>query len=248
MIEASDLQMVQKFESMRKLLDVMYVQLPLGVEVKDVSSGAMAESAGLHPQRGAKYVADFIDLGIVRREGPEYGNPTNGLSPGRHYHYTLLVDKNEAIKRFEDWATASAAESSEKRKEGAARGAAKRAESILVAEAGEDRANGLAAHVDTTTMTRLQEARRDEPGALIEAARQYARRDDRLDGMVADMERAAAEMGIPFDREAAFGLFTVERDEFLETITLVLPYVDRLERENERLKGALNSAQTGKSH
>ncbi len=249
MIEATDLQMIQKFESMRKMLDVMYTQMPVGVEVKDVSSSEIAEKAGLHPQRGPHYVSTFIDLGIVDRQGPEYGSPANGMPAGRHYHYTLNVEHDEAIKRFEEWATEYAAESAQKRAEGAQRGAAKRAESVLVAESGEGKAEGIAAHVDQTTITRLKEARKDEPAALIEAARRYANRDDRLDGMVADMERAAAEMGIPFDRDSAFGLFTVERDEFLETIALVLPYVDRLEKENERLKETLHRVQTsGATH
>ena len=239
MIDVENLQLVQKFESMRKMLDRMYEVLPLGEQVRDVSAATLAEGAGLHPQRGAPYVSVFIDLGIVERVGPEYGTPTNGMSAGRHYHYTLLLSHEEAVERFEKWATMAAATDAQNRKDGANR----RYEDQLVAEAGEDKPAGLAASVDAKTVKRLKESRKDEASALVEAARQYANRDDRLDGMIADMEKAAKEMGIAFDAASALGLFTVEHDERLEVIAQVMPYIERLERENERLKSALVQAQ-----
>jgi hypothetical protein len=80
----------------------------------------------------------------------------------------------------------------------------------------------------------LKPLKRDEQAALIEAARQYRGRKEFIDE---EIERFAKH-GLKLD-PAAVG---IPRDERLDHILLVLDYVTRLERENERLQ---NYAQEG---
>lgn len=74
----------------------------------------------------------------------------------------------------------------------------------------------------------LSPLRKDEAHALVEAARQY--RDREL--FIEQQEKLFAEHGIKLNA----GAIELDRDERLETVGLVLGYIERLETENARLE------------
>jgi hypothetical protein len=98
---------------------------------------------------------------------------------------------------------------------------AKPVEDETVAIVGDDKPEPLAA---------LAPARKDEGLALIEAARQYRRRDQ---GVIEHLDAIEA-LGIKVDRAAALGAIELTRDERLEAVGDVLDYIDQIERENAR--------------
>ena len=83
-------------------------------------------------------------------------------------------------------------------------------------------------------------SRKDEGEALIEAARQYAGREE----FIKEELKRFAEMGITIDETA----IKVEKDDRLEGVAVLLPYIDRLKRSIERQSKALDEVQeTGKN-
>lgn len=81
----------------------------------------------------------------------------------------------------------------------------------------------------------LAPMRKNEAAALVEAARQYADRGSTVDAKLDEIERTMATIGVAFDREMLRGSITLERDERLETVGLVLPYIHELEQRVARL-------------
>jgi hypothetical protein len=77
----------------------------------------------------------------------------------------------------------------------------------------------------------LSGARMDEPRALIEAARQYHTTNSQLDQKIKELEA----MGVTVDRVALGKAIKAPHDHQLLVVSKVLPYVDGLERQNERL-------------
>lgn len=78
-------------------------------------------------------------------------------------------------------------------------------------------------------------SKKDEGEALIEAARQYAGREE----FIKEELKRFAEMGITIDESA----IKVEKDERLEGVAVLLPYIDRLKRSIERQSQALDEVQ-----
>lgn len=76
----------------------------------------------------------------------------------------------------------------------------------------------------------LRTIRRDDIEALIEAARQYAGRNEAINTKFDEL----AKLGISIDREKAMKAIHVERDPMLESVARVLPYIERLEKRLER--------------
>lgn len=73
---------------------------------------------------------------------------------------------------------------------------------------------------ETQIAAELQKVRKSEPEALLEAARQYAGREE----FIEEELRRFHEMGIEIDRSA----IKFETDERLETAVILLPFVDKL--------------------
>jgi len=73
-------------------------------------------------------------------------------------------------------------------------------------------------------------AMKDEEAALVEAARQYSTRHEAVFAKFSELEA----MGITIDREKAMKAVKLERDDELEGVSKVLPYIDRLERNLDR--------------
>lgn len=274
---------VKKLESMATLLDELVTALgPTGTEHRDFSITQLVKNMALGDHT-RQYAQVFMDLGILKRDGPEYGTPANGMTPGRHYHYTLMVSPDEAQRLFEIWANdesnrATAARADAAVKGGAARHAnhvAKSKEAPAVSAAddfvndpephldldameaeirkvlaepddtvaivGEDKPAGLAAKVDAGTIAKLRSTRKDESGALVQAARDYLNRASTASTIVGDMERSAKAAGLSFDVEAVKAMFVVEQDERLETVALLLPFIDEQEAKLARQKATIEA-------
>jgi hypothetical protein len=78
----------------------------------------------------------------------------------------------------------------------------------------------------------LRDLRKNEPGALVEAARQYANRNDFVIDRLTEIEK----LGVVIDREKVMRAIKLQRDDEFEGIVKVLPYIDELEA---RVKQAL---------
>jgi hypothetical protein len=92
-----------KYTNQMKMLRGFYEAIPeIGVQVRDFGAKRVADATGAGAQF-RDHTNLLIDLGVIKREGPEYGTPANGMTVGRHYHYTLLMPLTEALLRLEDW-------------------------------------------------------------------------------------------------------------------------------------------------
>lgn len=83
-------------------------------------------------------------------------------------------------------------------------------------------------------MDTLRPLRFNESAAQVEAARQYLAKVSFVDEQIAEFKSR----GIRIDRSA----FKIQRDSVLDAITLVLPYVNSLEKQIETLKKNLHAA------
>lgn len=252
MMDGQIMNMAQKMDFTLKAL---YAELRVGEKAEDFAAGrVLGEKLGFEP---TIYLRDFMDLGIFEREGPIYGTFETGLSLGRHYNYTLLVDYEEARRRLDDFLKHRNQEITKARvRAGKRSGETKRAKKAdkkaahtttgitreeigaeTVAIVGDDAPEGLAAHVPAEVIAKVRAIRStDEAGALIEAARQYLRRTDTIGSQIDSLEKTAKDLGVRFDREAIMASFTLHPDERLEIVADLLPYIDKLEGKVETIK------------
>jgi hypothetical protein len=255
----------RKHEKQLKLLDDLYDLFSFDTETLFASS--MIEEETMTHGTIAKYIAEFIDLGILRRR-LEYrvSKKPSGVSVagGRAYYYTLAMPKEEAQdlvnKKFaKDLADAEATFFAS-----LVPAASKRSKTMkqryqeetvpikpstdlavrvdrdqpVEAIAGPDKPNPFAA---------LAPLRKDESYALVEAARQYNQRDTKVNERIEGLLRQAKEFGLTVDETALRNSITIARDERLETVSLVLPYIGMVEsqlanyqEQNERLRKQLS--------
>jgi hypothetical protein len=81
----------------------------------------------------------------------------------------------------------------------------------------------------------LRPARKaDDATALIEAARQYANRGDKMQEHIAALKATAKDLGIEIDEAVLSAGIKLAVDDRLETIALVLPVIDALEAKVNR--------------
>lgn len=98
---------------------------------------------------------------------------------------------------------------------------------VLVASSGPQAPTQLAAG--------LTGERKDEPLALVEAARRYGSLYAEVDDKIRELEK----LGVKVDREKIAKSMTLPQDSRLAAVALVVPYIDNLERQNERLRGQI---------
>jgi hypothetical protein len=252
-------------EKERATLDALYERLEVGKEALDMSSKTLGAEIGVG-DRAAPAITLFEELGILRRR-MEYGNATtNGLPFGRHYHWTLVVPKDEAVTKLaanqaERRAASLAAIEAGRKKQGkthaensAARKAAKAAAvvtpAVTLATDDTEEVRAIAGeepdrHLGSLMNESIRALRKDDAAALIEAARQYTKRTTSIDAKIDELAKLAAEVGISFDREKAHDAVRYDTDERLEAIKDVLPYIEKLEASVERLSKQLVT-QSGK--
>lgn len=250
-----------------EVLEEMYDALqPPGQKTIDFSMERMANERNLSQNVLAGALVTFQRLHIVKKEGPIYGSKTNGLGIGRHFNYTLLMplsqaqgvltsdqaDRIEAAKANRITGAAKGVQTRvanrQKRSDRAAQ-ATRQFDSETVYVSGDD-ADTIGDRFERKVHEAVREQFRDEPAALVEAARQYVKRRaavaPRVGSSLDELEREAQKMGITFDREMFLSMFPefqtdpVELDERLEAVALVLPYIDELEQEIADFKFTAN--------
>lgn len=92
---------------------------------------------------------------------------------------------------------------------------------VVLATNDEEEVRAIAGPEPESPFAVLRALRKDESGALVEAARQYANRAKLVDQKLGELEAA----GIHVDRSAV----KMDKDEVLESVALVLPYINSLE-------------------
>jgi CDC6, C terminal winged helix domain len=229
-----------KQEKRRILYTLMEQLFGVGKEVRDFSARELAETIdypGMAQDRVKDYLQEMEEMGIISRRY-EYGSKSSGMSVGRHYHMTILMDKEEAL------AILDIADREELRKFHVAQ--------MVGVKKALDTKTAKAAKVDTdktavryekdepveaiagpeaqSAFEALRPLRKDEPRALIEAARQYRDRTHGINSKIEDVIATAKELGISINESALRESVPVETDDRLETICLILPYIDELER------------------
>jgi len=100
-------------------------------------------------------------------------------------------------------------------------GAANRPLPVALATNDREEVRAIAGPEPESPFAVLRSLRKDESGALVEAARQYANRAKLVDQKLGELEAA----GIHIDRSAV----KMDKDEVLESVALTLPYITSLE-------------------
>lgn len=255
-------QLEEKFLKDRKMLNAVYDLLPVGKEVQNLGADAIADTVGINHSTATRSIAVFVELGILSRR-LEYGTPANGLTPGRHYHYTLLLDRKEAFLRFDSWVVKERERIAQNRAEGNRLSGEKRrgrkigpkakAEEtpllgvitdttpVAIATSDKEETRAIAGEVDPTLRNAVREAIRnaangpDQSLALVEAVRQYHGRTKQIETKVRELEKVAAEIGVTIDTSKVMDSMSFKRDPDMELLALLLPYIAVLERKAERL-------------
>jgi hypothetical protein len=240
-------QISNKFEAEERLLGKLYDSMEVGKTVEWMSIKKAIELFDEKEGTLASALIVFDDLGILGR------NITYPDFQKQNVAWTLLVPRKEAEKLLADWHEKvrmsptylkfpkHEPKTRASRKNGveaevpteptreqvavATRPATEGQE--LVASAGPEAPNPF---------TALRAMRKDESKAVIEAARQYANKGAFLEKKIAELREEGFEV--------AEGALSIKRDDRLEAVALAVPYVEALERENERL---LNQASSGRT-
>lgn len=238
-----------------RALDALYDLMTVGEEYQDFTDSKLGMLIDVPGGTVKDYTHKFGELGILQRR-MEYGTKTNGLVPGRHFHWTLLIPKDDAerlltmtdeeeVKRFHENYTNGLKLSADKRRgvpqkrqedhpvaittgSNATTTTVVRVENDQPVEAisGPDKPNPFSA---------LRPLRKDESYAMVEAARQYRDRSGKITERIDALVTQAKELGMTIDEEALRSSIVLDTDERMEHILLVMPYIESLERSLERM-------------
>lgn len=201
----------RRFEIEHRILDKLAKIMPLGVEQVGMSYPTVAEQIGepVHAVLRAKQTMEDAGILSTRIDYPK------GRS-GRVGVWTMMVPLAEAHRAMDQEHKHQLERPSDKVVRQGNRGAT--GESILRYISGDDS--------ELQPFEAIRGLRRDDAMALIEAARQYRNRVD----FAAEKKRELEEQGIAVSPEA----FAIQRDERLETISLVMSAIDSLVRERDK--------------
>lgn len=252
----------QYYDKERTLLDYLYDNWPMGVEVMNVNQKTLVPELGLSATGSAMRIFEGLGILSKRLEYGKAGTPAFG----RHYHYTLLVGRETALTRLEDSiderrtaATQHAAEgnrkSSEARKGRSYGGRKPKSEpvstsALAIARYDDENTRAIVGEdAPSSVAFRLREAgvrKPDEAAALVEAARQYTNRNSTLTSKIAELEAVAKELGMTVNTDLLTASITdaidLEPDPVLEIVAQVLPYIEQVERNVKTLTDRLVEA------
>lgn len=240
-------QIKRKHTKRREVLDRIYDVLDVGVEARMVTCEMFA-SPGIGRHTVAEYSRAFENMGILTRR---YEYLTHGKEHvGKRWHWTLrkthaealaILDKLDAAELTTadlNFAKAMAEKTTRPR-----RITEQQADVVAVRIEHDEPVEAIVGPDSPNPFDVLRPYRRvvSEPYALVEAARQYRDRSTKMDGGIKDLLDQAAELGLKVDEEALRAAISpIERDDRLETIALVLPYIDQLEAATARLLGQVD--------
>lgn len=205
-----------RFDNEAKILARLYDLVEPNVTTR-ITSADIGELAEVHPGTVQRALEHFSAMGLAKTE-VRFG----GGSSGRSAWITLLKpSKGLALELIE-------AEHQRELMEGVWNGEKLRERVALQRrDDPDDPLKAVAGPDAPSPMADLAPLRKSEPRALIESAKQYRGRKD----LKAQKLKELREGGISISDEA----IPLPIDERLEVLLLVLPYVERLERHEERI-------------
>lgn len=193
----------------------------LGVETEQRGGNLFfGETIGAHPS-----TVNHVTL-FLKKNGfltfRYVGMPPGSTTPGKITLWTLHGTKEDAVAALK----ASWGKQGVKKQPVSEAAPAPRPEKIdepvaLAPEKSSEVTRAIAGPEPESPFAVLRSLRKDESGALVEAARQYANRMKLVETKLAEL----AEAGIHVDVSA----IKLDKDERLEVISLVLPYINSLE-------------------
>ena len=218
-------------------LDVLVRELKLNEEVSGVNYRTFGVWAGLSPSRAIDCKLASETLGLMRTR--VVGN-SNGAT-GKLAFWTLLVTPEQGLEIINKAASV----------DGYIRTAlpvvkyvsdinslpghtvvstTQLPEKVTLAKRDTEETRAIAGPEPANPFAELARMRKDEPGALIAAARQYQQRADAVKASLATLTK----LGVVVDE----GAVHFEADPVLDIVVDVLPSISRLESEVERWKNA----------
>lgn len=225
-------------------------------------SANIADALGMSLNKTDDRCVELVALGVLSREIAGYNKPQpdGTVKIGRYFHWTLLVTKEEALRRHAEWGQKLLAGETSSQAMALSTGRVKYdkgktkpkdptnyknqphvapggpIERVTIAKDKAEDTRAVAGPEAPKPLAALAPLRKaDDATALVEAARQYANRTDNIDDSVTKLMTAAKSLGVEIDEAALRLSIHILPDERLETISLVLPVIDRLERTVERL-------------
>lgn len=193
----------------------------------------------------------LVDLGVLKAS--IVVNPiVNGKRiAGRRATWQLIEPLEEAMRRVSEWEALGEPWEYDKRKGYApkfsSRPKAREAVAVAVEEeipvtiaANEkEETRAIAGPEPEKAFSALAALRKDEPRALIEAAKQYMDRHKAVEREY----QSLVTMGLNVDRDLFLQSISLPRDEFMEAVSLVVPLVVELESRVERLSTKVGDLQ-----
>jgi hypothetical protein len=243
----------KRFNAEDEFLTKLYDKFEVGVPQEGMSIKKACEITGMSDGQIAAAIIVLDDLGVVGRE-MRYDEFQK-----MNVIWTLLVSRKEAWQTLQSWhqkvadspvnmrypkhqprtRRTKAQIEAEKNGRTAAPILSLMPEQVTVADEPATEGEELVAVAGPereSPFTALRGMRKDESKALVEAARQYANKGKFLEDKIAELRAEGFEV--------AEGALTIKRDERLEAVALAVPYVESLERLNERLLGQAESGRT----
>lgn len=203
----------RRFKTEHRILDKLAKKMKVGVEYPGMAYPAVAEELGeqVHAMLAAK--RSLEQAGVLRTR-IDYPKGQSGRVSVWTLTLPLEIAHEELTKEHERQLVRPSVKEQRNRDRGSLVAPASLTR-LIVGEEGE------------TPFEELRRLKKDEPMALIAAAREYRGRLDLVARRVSEMR----EQGIEVAEEA----FRLPRDPILEAISLVVPAFDRIVGERDRL-------------
>lgn len=230
------------------ILDKMYALMDHDKEVVPASYQSIAAATDTPPWLMINLKTVLNELGILDSK-LLYNPMVDGKRRmGKMGVWRLTVTREEATRILTEWMDKGESWEYERRPGYVVKAPAKRKKApeaepkseprVTIATSEKEETRAIAGPEPDKTFAALASLRKDEPTALVEAARQYANRQSAVEKEY----QTLVTMGLAVDREKFFEAISLPRDEFLETISLVLPLISGLQNKNEHLLEQLNVA------
>lgn len=202
-----------------RALEAIYTVIPVGQEQRHSGRNTWAALTDITPHQMGAFADVLAEAGILGRR-VQWG--TKAGETGKEALWTLLVTHDEAKRLL----AAYREQTPTARKRGPRRGRKAKAEavvaeSVLVASTGPEPATPLAVGLQSVRT-------KDEPAALVAAAKQYRDRRALLESHLKQLAQAGITHRLDITESFDFAI-----DEQLEVIVRALPYIENLERNLE---------------
>jgi len=233
--------------------DTLQKELKLNEEVTGISYRTVGTWAGLNTSRSVDFKLAAEKLGLIRTRIA--GSRTGAT--GKVAFWTLLVTPDQGLEiinkassadgyiRMELPITKYESEAKKDDNELLPKGAGtlstvERIPGVVLAKRDTEETRAIAGPEPVNPLASLAPLRRDEPGALIAAARQYQQRAT----AVKETLTSLAKLGVTVDE----GAIHFQADPVLDVVVEILPTIRSLESEADRWKNAYNDLKTKTSN